>query len=1326
MDFYRPATKTVKKDKVDTLVLFPDFRVIKSQDLMVRGREIHAVWDEGKGLWSTDGYDLRRLVDAELMAYAEEHGIESIQTMESFTTGQWSKFKKYIKDLGDNSRPLDSKLTFLNTEVTKKDYVSRRLPYNLSKGDISAWDEIVGTLYDEEERVKIEWAIGSIFAGDSIRIEKFVVFFGPPGAGKGTILKIIEKLFEGYTTTFDAKALVGNSNSFATEMFRDNPLVAIQHDGDLSRINDNSLLNSIVSHDPITVNEKYKPGYRAHISAFLFMGTNTPVRITDAMSGMSRRLIDVSPSGKRFSAEHYRRLNEQVNFELGAIAHHCLNRYRKMGKNYYNSYFPHEMAFQTNVFWNFIETYFDLFQEQNNTTIKQAYALYKEYCADAGIEKGLLNQTQVRTELKSYFSEYHQRIMVDGMAQRHYFVGFTAQPFKIPMKLEDDVQAFSLILDQTISLLDLEYAELPAQGFKYSADGAEVPARSWSQVRTTLSEIDTSELHYVKIPETHIVIDFDLKDEDGEKSIERNLQAASEWPPTYAELSKGENGVHLHYVYEGDVRDLAQEYSEGIEVKTLLGNASLRRRLTKCNNVPIARINSGLPFKERKVLSAQAIQSERHLRSMVAANLQKKYNPGTKTSIDFIKHLLDEAYENGIKFDLSDMEGKIVAFGNNSSNQPLECLRIVQTMRFKSDPEAAASPMVSKAPVTRRLAYFDVETYPNLFVVCYEFEGSDEQYEMINPSPADIELLLTYDLVGFYNREYDNHMIYGALMGFNNEQLYKLSRALVSDKSVTAKFGEAYSLSYADILDYSSKKQSLKKFQIEYGLPHMEMDLPWNKPVPKNLWRKVVDYCKNDVRTTKAVAKKRAGDFAARQIMAELSGLTVNDTTRRHAQKFIFGNDRNPQTKFVYTKLAEEFPGYEFDKFGRQWIEETTGEDGKRQKFPKHKSFYRGEDPSEGGYVYAEPGIYEDVAVWDIASMHPTSIIQLNLFGPYTKNFEELVEARLAIKHGELDLAGVLMNGRLKAYLGEPEGAKALSEALKIVINTVYGLTSATFNNAFKDPRNDDNIVAKRGALFMIDLKHFVQEAGFQVVHIKTDSIKIPGCTEWFGEQIMEFGNKFGYTFEHETTYSKMCLVNDAVYIARVDTPTRIGFEEAWVVEHGDESTEEEIFIAWTQQRKIEWTATGAQFQNPYVFKTLFTGEPIEFRDLCVTKQVNKGHIYMDYSKDSSRTAHHPDEEMAFVGKTGLFVPVTNGFGGAVLYRVMRDEDGDADDKLYIVTGSKGYLWNEASMVEAKLSFEDSGKINLDGGIDMSYFQTLADNAMSAIEEYGSYADFVR
>ena len=90
----------------------------------------------------------------------------------------------------------------------------------------------------------------------------------------------------------------------------------------------------------------------------------------------------------------------------------------------------------------------------------------------------------------------------------------------------------------------------------------------WDEVGTTLSDIDTSELHYVKVPENHIVIDFDIPDENGKKCFEKNLEAASKWPPTYAELSKSGQGIHLHYIYNGDVSKLSRIYDDKIEIKT--------------------------------------------------------------------------------------------------------------------------------------------------------------------------------------------------------------------------------------------------------------------------------------------------------------------------------------------------------------------------------------------------------------------------------------------------------------------------------------------------------------------------------------------------------------------------------------------------------------------------------------------------------------------------------------------------------------------------------------------------------------------------------------
>lgn len=1250
MDFYRILQKPTKEG----IDIYPDFIVGRSKDLMVRGQSFYAIWDEEAGLWSTDEYDVVRIVDTDLRKYAEKVRTDSavnVRYLSNFNSGSWEKFKKFTKSIGDSTKQIDSKLAWSNTEVKKEDYISKRLPYALEEGSYEAYDELIGTLYSPEERAKLEWAIGAIVAGDAKDIQKFIVLYGEAGAGKSTVLNIIQKLFVGYYTMFNAKELVSSSNAFGTEAFKSNPLVAIQHDGDLSRIEDNSKLNSIISHEEMMLNEKYKPSYTSRINCFLFMATNRPVKITDAKSGIIRRLIEVRPSGKRVEAKRYSVLMSQISFELGAIAYHCLQVYLTMGKNYYNSYRPVDMMYKTDLFFNFVEDSYPVFKETDSTTLKAAYLMYKQYCEESGAEYRL-PMYKFREELKNYFKKFEDVTRIDGQQVRSYYSGFNFSKFNRNFEKENPGSTpYSLVLDCDESIFDDICKDCPAQ--YGTSEGT--PKKKWADVKSVLSGINTSRIHYVKVPENHIVIDFDLKDSDGRKSMQKNIEAAAKWPPTYAEFSKSGKGVHLHYIYDGDVNQLSRIYAVDIEIKVFTGNSSLRRKLTKCNNLPIAKINSGLPIKEeKKMISFESVKNEKALRTMVIKNLKKEYHANTAPSVDFIFKILKDAYESDMPYDITDLRPAVYAFCNDSTHQSQKCLKLFNQMHFCSeDVEAKKAELQPDYSADSKIVFYDVEVFPNLFVVCWKTEDGNP-VKMINPSSIDIENLIKFKLIGFNNRRYDNHILYARLLGYTNEQLYDLSQRIING-SKNSMFAEAYNLSYADIYDFSSKKQSLKKFEIELGIHHQELGLRWDEPVPEDMWDLVADYCVNDVIATEATFNARKQDFIAREVLAKVSGLTVNDTTQKHTARIIFGKDPKPQDKFVYTDLSEMFPGYEYN-FGH--------------------SYYRGEETGEGGYVYSEPGMYGNVALLDIASMHPHSIIALNLFGPYTKKFKELMDARLAIKHKDYDTAKKMLDGALSPYLENKEDSEALAYALKIVINIVYGLTSAKFENKFKDPRNVDNIVAKRGALFMINLKHEVQERGYTVAHIKTDSIKIPDADDKIIQFVMEYGKQYGYTFEHEATYEKMCLVNDAVYIAKYKDGHHAG----------------------------EWTATGTQFQHPYVFKYLFSKEPIRFEDYCETKSVTSA-LYLDYNENLNDDQH----DYRFVGKVGSFVPVISGAGGGLLYRQ------SGEDKYSFANGSKGYRWLESEFVREQKMFDK---------IDTRYAQSLVDAAVDEISKYGDFEWF--
>ena len=1299
LDFLLISSRTVKRGKDEVVEIYPKFIIKKSSDLMIRGGDFYAIWIEERGLWSTEEQDALQLIDRELDRYVEEHPDKFAANarrlhMWDSENGLIDRWHKYCqKHMRDNYHMLDEKLIFSNTETTKKDYASKKLSYPLEDGEPTAWNKMMSTLYSEEERHKIEWAIGSIVSGDSKKIQKFMVLYGAAGTGKSTVLNVVQQLFEGYYSVFDAKALGSSSNSFALEAFKTNPLVAIQHDGDLSKIEDNTRLNSLVSHELMTVNEKFKSTYESRFKCFLFMGTNKPVKITDGKSGLIRRLIDVSPSGNKLDPKEYKKVVKQVGFELGAIANYCHQVYlSNPGK--YDNYIPTAMLGASNDFYNFVMDSYHIFKRENGVTMKAAWEMYKTYCDDAKVPYPF-SQRNFKEELKNYFWDFKERFTSeDGTRLRSYYIGFRTDKFLDEEDEEQKEEPVSNLIqfNHVNSIFDIECADCFAQ----YATSNETPSKKWESVTTKLSELDTSRIHYVKVPENHIVIDFDIPDEQGNKCFKRNVEEASKWPPTYAELSKSGAGVHLHYIYAGDPAMLSRVYDDHIEVKVFAGKSSLRRKLTKCNNLPVATISSGLPLKgEDKLVNFEGVKNEKMLRAMIKRNLNKEYHAATKPSVDYIYALLDDAYSKGLGYDVSDLKNEVLAFAANSTNQAEYCMKLVSKMKFKSEEPSAPEESDSDEYV-----FYDVEVFPNLFLVNWKIQGEGRPVvRMINPKSHEIEQLMKFKLIGFNCRRYDNHILYARWMGYDNEQLYNLSQKIISGDR-NAFFGEAYNVSYTDVYDFASagNKKSLKKFEIELGIHHQELGLPWDQPVPKERWIEVAEYCDNDVIATEAVFNHLKGDWTARQILADLAGMTVNDTTNTLTTRIIFGKNRTPQGQFNYRNLAE--PVHYLDPATEKFLRKVAPEmmaftHGEAKSllpyFPGYtyergKSTYRNEEIGEGGRVYAEPGIYGNVALLDVASMHPHSIIMEVLFGPeFTQYFYDIVYGRVHIKHEAWDKVNTILDGKLTPYIqkvlnGEMT-SKELADALKTAINSVYGLTSANFDNAFRDRRNIDNIVAKRGALFMTELKHEVQKRGFIVAHIKTDSIKIPDATPEIIKFVMDFGKQYGYTFEHEATYDRMCLVNDAVYIAKYKDGKNAG----------------------------KWTATGTQFAVPYVFKKLFSKDTIEFEDMCETKSVATA-LYLDKNEDLPEDEHNH----IFIGKVSSFCPIKPGCGGGELLREGKDKEGNV--KYSSATGAKGYRWLEAETVKV-LGKEDD--------IDRSYYDKLVDDAVETISKYGDFEWFI-
>jgi len=1298
------------------------------KDLMTRGGMFYAIYDEETGFWTKSKPRAIELIDQQVRAYTlkdsgeeamndEIHG-PCIVTMSDSANHLVEQFDRFCKTMGDNWHALDQRMIFSNTEIKRTDYASKCLDYPLIEQPTPYYDALTDILYLPDEREKWEWAVGSMITGDSTKIQKMFAFYGEPGTGKSTIISKIfaDQIFGGiemgYAVKFEANNLCGG-NEFGTDFLENDSVLVYDDDAEMGMITVRSTLNKIISHEQIRVNAKFKAPFMTRANCMMFVGSNDPIQLSPN-SGMKRRLIDIRPTGNLLAADVYDECMEHIPFEKSGIAWRCLQTYKKLGRHYYDHYIAEDMLARTSPFHNFVVE--NVLELKDGISLAKAYDLYSNYAQMCKFKNELVRY-KFRDTLKLYFDKYEDQ----------KFSGFRWEKIgkQKPVEVTIDIPNW-LQFNSTNSIFDDVFFDQPAQ----YANEEGLPIKKWDKVTSTLGDLDTHRLHYVKMPENIICIDFDIKDESGEKSLELNMEAASKFPPTYAELSKSGCGIHLHYIYTGgDPKELSRIYDDNVEVKVFTGNSALRRCLTCCNDIPIAELGSGLPLKEakggKKMVDWDGFKNEKILRAMIVKNLRKEYHSATKPSVDYIDKLLTDAYESGATYDVRDMQNDILAFAMNSSHQADYCVALVSNMMFCSkdilEKEENGNGIVDEnAPI----AIYDVEVSPSYkqyveyceknnipynvkllpkgvttktpahFLICWKFLGKGKKVQkLLDPKPEEVEKLFKYNLIGFNNRSYDNHMVYAAAQGYTPEELYSLNSRIIGEKDRNAKFAQAYNLSYTDILDFASagNKKGLKKWEIDLHIDHLEWDRPWYEPIPDDRLIDWCDYCSNDVVSTEQVFYALEDDYDARLILARLVGGTPNDTTNSLTTRLLTHDISDPQSQYIYTDLSTIFPGYEFHPEGIPKERYSTAPGTKISK--SRKSIYLGEDPSEGGYANCpKPGVYFNVGLFDVASMHPHSAIALKIFGEViTKRYENLVEARVAIKHikeigddaykealRRMDAiksgASAVVVDILQGLSGDElkKKCKAIANALKTAINSVYGLTSAKFDNKLRDPRNVDNIVAKYGALFMITLKHKLEEMGYTVVHIKTDSIKVANYDEKVKQFIFDFGKQYGFTFEHEATYSKICIVDDAQYVA-------------YEVEADGEPLEEPF-----------WTVTGAKFAPNYLFKSLFTHEKIEFDDFPETKSVDDAAMYLVY----------PSGAETFVGRVGSFVCVKEEYGGALM-RVK-------GDKRSAVTGTKDLYWAEAESVR-----NHPERINLD------YYRSQCDAAVEDINKLYPFDEFV-
>jgi DNA polymerase-2 len=275
---------------------------------------------------------------------------------------------------------------------------------------------------------------------------------------------------------------------------------------------------------------------------------------------------------------------------------------------------------------------------------------------------------------------------------------------------------------------------------------------------------------------------------------------------------------------------------------------------------------------------------------------------------------------------------------------------------------------------------------------------------------------------------------------------------------------------------------------------------------------------------------------------------------------------------------------------------------------------------SPGGFVMdSRSGLYDSVLVLDYKSLYP-SIIRTFLIDPVglvegtrIPDDPDAVEgfrgARFSReKHCLPAIVKQVWDGRDRA---KRENNKALSQALKIIMNAFYGVLGSS-GCRFFDPRLASSITL-RGQEIMHLTRELIEGQGYQVIYGDTDSTFV-----WLGsahddEKAGEIGRALvahvnawlaGY-LEKEFGLASALELQYETHYRRFLMPTIRGSEEgskkryAGLVRKSDGS--EQMVFKGLETVRTDWTPLAQQFQQ-VLYERIFRGEP-----------------YQDYVRDYAR-----------------------------------------------------------------------------------------------------------
>ncbi|WP_024561613.1 DNA polymerase II [Franconibacter pulveris 601] len=266
---------------------------------------------------------------------------------------------------------------------------------------------------------------------------------------------------------------------------------------------------------------------------------------------------------------------------------------------------------------------------------------------------------------------------------------------------------------------------------------------------------------------------------------------------------------------------------------------------------------------------------------------------------------------------------------------------------------------------------------------------------------------------------------------------------------------------------------------------------------------------------------------------------------------------------------------------------------------------------SPGGYVMdSRPGLYDSVLVLDYKSLYP-SIIRTFLIDPVglveglaepdqQHSIEGFIGARFSrVNHCLPEIVTQIWQGREEA---KRQGNKPLSQALKIIMNALYGVLGTSACRFF-DPRLASSITM-RGHEIMRQTRELIEAQGYEVIYGDTDStfvwLKTPHSeaeAARIGQQLVEHVNAWWRAHLQQTLGLTSALeLEFETHFCRFLMPTIRGAElgskkrYAGLIQEGES---QRMVFKGLETVRTDWTPLAQQFQQ-HLYLRVFRKEPYQ------------------------------------------------------------------------------------------------------------------------------------